>query len=126
MDMVFIISRQFGLLAAQWAWEDMFAAIGGSTVFSKIDLLHAYLQMELDEGARELCTINTHKGLYRYNRLPFGVSSAPAIWQWAMEQVLQGVAKTQCLLDDIIVVGATEDEHLRIIEEVLARLDQME
>ena len=78
--------------------EDMFAAIGGSTVLiSKIDLLHAYLQMELDKGARELCTINTHKGLYRYNRQPFGVSSAPAIWQRAMEQVLQGVAKTHAV-----------------------------
>ena len=97
--------------------------IGGSTIFSKIDLLQAYLQMELDEGARELCTINTHKGLYRYNRLPFGVSSAPAIWQRAMEQVLQGVPKTQCLLDDIIVAGATE-EHFRIIAEVLGKLDQ--
>eukprot|EP00731_Ephydatia_muelleri_P006573 Em0003g821a len=41
-----------------------------------------------------------------------------------MEQVLQGVPKTQCLLDDIIVTGATEDEHLRIIGEVLARLDE--
>ena len=41
-----------------------------------------------------------------------------------MEQVLQGVPKTQCLLDDIIVAGATEDEYLRIIEEVLAWLDQ--
>ena len=104
--------------------EDIFAAIGGSTIFSKIDLLQAYLQMELDEGARELCTINTHKGLYRYNRLPFGVSSAPAIWQRAMEQVLQGVPKTQCLLDDIIVAGATEEEHFRIIAEVLGKLDQ--
>ena len=35
----------------------MFAAIGGSTVFSKIDLLHAYLLMELDDGASKLCTI---------------------------------------------------------------------
>ena len=47
--------------------EDKFAAIEGSALFSKIDLLHAYmymyLQMELDEGARELSTINTHKGL---------------------------------------------------------------
>ena len=104
--------------------EDILAAIGGSTIFSKIDLLQAYLQMELDEGARELCTINTHKGLYRYNRLPFGVSSAPAIWQRAMEQVLQGVPKTQCLLDDIIVAGAIEEEHFRIIAEVLGKLDQ--
>ena len=56
--------------------EDIFALLGGSTMFSKVDLRHAYLQMELEEQAKELCTVSTHKGLYRYNRLPFGVSSA--------------------------------------------------
>ena len=99
---------------------DIFAAIRGSTIFSKIDLLHAYLQMRLDEGA-ENSAQSTHKGLYQYKRQPFGVSSAPAIWQRATEQVLHRVPKTQCLLDDIIMA---EEEHLRIIEEVLARLDK--
>ena len=58
-----------------------------------------------------------------YNRLPFGVSSAPAIWQQPMHETGETrgqVPKTQCPLDDIIVAGATKDEHLRIIEEVLA------
>ena len=66
--------------------EDIFALLGGSTMFSKVDLRHAYLQMEIEEQAKELCTINTHKGLYRYNRMPFGVSSAPAIWQRTMQK----------------------------------------
>ena len=61
--------------------EDIFASQGGSTMFSKVDLRHAYLQMELKEQAKELCIVNTHKGLYRYNRLRFGVSSAPALWR---------------------------------------------
>ena len=102
--------------------EDIFAAIGGSTIFSKIDLLHAYLQMRLDEGTDNSAQ-STHNGLYQYKRLPFhfGVSSAPAIWLRVTEQVLQGVPKTQCLLDDIIIA---EEEHLQIIEEVLARLDK--
>ena len=83
--------------------EDIFASLGGSTMFSKVDLRHAYLQMKLEEQAKELCTINTHKGLYRDNRQPFGVSSAPAIWQRTMELILHGISKTQCLIDDIIV-----------------------
>ena len=104
--------------------EDMFATLGGSTIFSKVDLRWAYNQMELDEDAQAVCTINTQKGLYRYNRLPVGVASAPAIWQRTMEQVLQGVVKTECLLDDIIIAGADEDEHFKILEEVLTRLNR--
>ena len=47
--------------------EDILATLGGSTVFSKIDLQSAYLQMELDDDSKKLATIHTHKGLYRYN-----------------------------------------------------------
>ena len=76
------------------------------------------------QKGQALCTITTQKGLYRYNRLPFGVALAPAIWQRTMEQVLQEVVKTQCLLDDIIIAGADEDEHFKILEEVLSRLSR--
>ena len=69
--------------------DNIFALLGGSTMFSKVNLRHAYLQMEPEEQAKELCTIDTHKGLYRYNRMPFGVSSALAIWQCTMEMILQ-------------------------------------
>ena len=103
--------------------EDIFATLGGSVVFSKIDLRNAYLQLELAEESKELCTLNTLKGLYRYHRLPFGVASAPAIWQRTIEQVLHGIRKTQCMMDDIIIAGANEEEHFNILEEVLARLD---
>ena len=54
------------------AAEEIFATLTGGTVFTKIDLAHAYQQLELDEHAQELLTINTHRGLYRYKRLPFG------------------------------------------------------
>ena len=55
---------------------EIFAMLTGGTVFTKLDLAHAYQQLELDEHAQELRTINTHRGLYRHTRLPFGVSSA--------------------------------------------------
>ena len=78
--------------------------------------------MELDEGSRKFMTITTHKGLYEYQRLPFGVASAPAIWQRAMDQVLQGLPNVQCYLDDIIVSGKTVDDHLQSLNAVLDRL----
>ena len=49
--------------------------------FTKVDLKSAYLQLLLNEASQELVTINTHKRLYRYKHLPFGVPSSPAIWQ---------------------------------------------
>ena len=61
--------------------EDLFASLAGGKSFSKLDLAHAYLQVELDQSAKKYVTINTHRGLYTYNRLPFGVASAPAIFQ---------------------------------------------
>ena len=55
-----------------------------------MDLKDAYLQMIMSDESMRLLTINTHKRLFRYNRLVFGVASAPASWQRAMDQVLQG------------------------------------
>ena len=104
--------------------EDLFATLAGGRIFSKIDLSHAYQQVELDEESQEYLTINTHKGLYRYKRLPFGVSSAPAIFQRIMDQLLQGVKFTVCRLDDILVSGRSTEEHLEILEEVFKRLQE--
>ena len=102
--------------------DDLFTTLAGGKRFTKIDLTQAYQQMALDDRSRELVTINTHKELYRYTRLPFGVASAPAIFQKTMDTVLQGLPKVICYLDDILVTGSTEEEHLSNVEKVLGRL----
>ena len=102
--------------------DDLFATLAGGKKFTKIDLTNAYQQMPLDQDSRELVTINTHKGLYRYTRLPFGVASAPALFQKVMDTVLQGLSHVICYLDDILITGANDEEHLRNVELVLERL----
>ena len=102
--------------------EDLFANLSGGKVFSKIDLSQAYQQMQLDDCSKELVTVNTHRGLYRYNRLPFGVASAPALFQHAMDTVLQGIPNVICYIDDILVSGKDQSHHLKNLEEVLKRL----
>ena len=54
--------------------DDIFASLGGGKKFSKIDLRQAYLQMEMEEESKKFLTINTHKGLFQYNRLVLGVA----------------------------------------------------
>ena len=71
--------------------EDLFATLERGKPFTKLDLSQAYQQLKLDEGSRKYVVINTHKGLFRYTRLPYGISSAPGIFQKAMEGLLQGI-----------------------------------
>ena len=80
--------------------------------------------MEVEEGSQDCLTINTHQGLYRYNRLVFRITSAPAIWQRSMDEVLEGVNGTNCVLDDMIITGKDDQEHLANLEEVLKRLKE--
>ena len=78
----------------------------------------------MEEESQEYLTINTHQGLYRYNHLVFGITSAPAIWQRAIDQVLDGVKGTSCILDDMIITGKDDQEHLDHLGEVLKRLKE--
>lgn len=82
--------------------DDLFAGLSGGKKFSKIDLNQAYLQIHVKEQSRKLLTINTHRGLFRYRRLRFGITSAPALCQRAMDQILTGLPGVQCHLDDIL------------------------
>uniref|UniRef100_A0A5S6R6A2 RNA-directed DNA polymerase n=1 Tax=Trichuris muris TaxID=70415 RepID=A0A5S6R6A2_TRIMR len=102
--------------------EDVFTVLNGGTVFSRIDFADAYLQIEVDEQSKELLTINTHRGLYRYNRLPFGVKSAPGIFQQIMDTMLAGLKGTVAYLDDVVVVGTTKEEHQKNLDAVLNRI----
>ena len=70
--------------------KDLLASINNGKIFSKLDLSNAFQQIELDDDSKHLVAISTQRDLYQYNRLPFGVSSAPAIFQRTMETFAKG------------------------------------
>ncbi len=89
--------------------DDLLTSLSGGVVYSKLDMV-----------------INTHKGLFKYNRLPFGVSSAPAIFQRVMESLLQDIPNVVVYFDDIhvLVASKSESEHLITLDKVLSRLKE--
>ena len=105
--------------------EELFASLSGGVEFSKLDLKNAYLKLELEKNSKQYTTINTHKGLFHYNRLPFGIASAPAIFQRAIETLLQGIPYTCAYFDDIVVTGKTDDEHLQNLQLVFQKLESV-
>ena len=102
--------------------EEIFSHLNQGAWFTQIDLADAYLQMEVNEDSKELVTVNTHRGLYQYQRLPFGVKCAPGIFQEAMDGMLVGLQGCAAYLDDIIVTGTTLEEHNRNVHALFKRI----
>ncbi len=97
--------------------------VGRGGEYSKLDMSHAHQQIVLDEESKKYVTVNTHKGLFTYTWLPFGISSSPAIFQHTMEGVLRGILQVVVYLDDIILTGREDKDHLRILDQVLQHLE---
>ena len=104
--------------------EDLFVTLNGGKQFSKLDISQAYQQVLLEDSSKQYTTINTHKGLFQYTRLPYGISSAPGIYQRIMENLLQGIPYVVVRVDDILVSGETEQSHIQNLKEVMRRLSE--
>ncbi|XP_053608362.2 uncharacterized protein K02A2.6-like [Plodia interpunctella] len=101
--------------------EDLLTKLHGGQKFSKIDLSQAYAQLELDDS-KECTVITTHKGLFMYNRLIYGLASSPGIFQRKLEQLFGDLPQVGVFLDDVIITGLDDKQHLATLEEVFSRL----
>lgn len=104
--------------------DELFTKLNGGELFTKLDLSHAYQQVVLDEKSQPYVTINTHLGLYRYTRLPFGVAAAPAIFQQMIDKMLDGLTQTGGILDDLIVTGQNDEQHIENFHHTLKKFEE--
>jgi len=103
-------------------FEEIVDKLRGGTQFSTLDLKDAYLQMPIHPSSQELLVISTHLGFFRYKRMVFGVASAAAAFQKAMDQILAGIPGVGWFLDDVIITGQNTEEHIDRLRIVLDRL----
>ena len=96
--------------------------IGKAKYFSKLDANSGFYQVVLTEKSKILTTFITPFGRFAYNRLPFGITSAPEFYQQQVSQILAGLPGTVCLMDDIVVSGRNEAEHDQRLQATLEKL----
>ncbi|XP_062707936.1 uncharacterized protein K02A2.6-like [Aedes albopictus] len=87
--------------------DDIFSKLNGCCYFSIIDLSDAYLQVEVDDDSKQLLTINTHRGLFRFNRLAPGVKSALGAFQQLMNSMIADLEGVESFLDDVLVFSSS-------------------
>lgn len=103
--------------------DEVLATAAGSKLYTRLDLERAYHQIELDEASKQLTVMSTPFGMFAYNKLPFGIKTAPAIFQRFISQVLQGIQGTIAYMDDILICGRDMEELKAREREVLDRIN---
>lgn len=104
--------------------DELLADLSSSKVFCVLDLTGAYQQLRVSESSQEFLTVNTHKGLFRFTRLVFGVKNAPAIFQAKMDEILRGIDNVKCYFDDVNIGGKDVEDCRRNLELVLERFNE--
>ena len=102
--------------------EQILAQIGDSTIFSKLDANAGFWQVKLSKESALLTTFITPYGRFCFNRLPFGITSAPEFFQKQMSKILIGLDGVICMIDDVLIHGKTPQEHDQRLVAVLTRL----
>ena len=103
--------------------SDLLDSVKDAKYFSLLDLRSGYWQIPVAQEDRAKTAFVTQNGLYEFTRMPFGLKTAPATFQRAMEVILAGLTFEICLcyLDDVIVFGKTLTEHNDRLKTVLTR-----
>jgi hypothetical protein len=102
--------------------QDILRKRNGYEFFTKIDISMQYYTFELDEASKDLCTICTPFGNYRYNRLPMGIKQSPDVAQEHMENLFRDLDEVDVYIDDVGVFSKSWEEHLESLHKVLTIL----
>ena len=102
--------------------EQTLARVAGAKVFSKLDANSGFWQIPLSAKSIPLTTFITPFGRFCFNRLPFGITSAPEHFQRRIGEILEGFEGFVNMMDDTLVYGRTQEEHDERLFKILQRI----
>ena len=87
-----------------------------------LDASSGFYQLPLHPESLHLTTFITSFGRYKFNRVPFGISSASEIYQRNMSELLEGLEGVETIIDGILIFGTTTEEHDRRLSKVMQKI----
>ncbi|UYV63745.1 K02A2.6-like, partial [Cordylochernes scorpioides] len=106
------------------ATEHILGQLGNACYFSKLDANSRFWQFGLAKESQKLTTFITPFGRFFFKRIPFGITSAPEIFQRKMTQLLGNIEGVVCFMDDIVVYGSSLEEHNERVRQVLKKIQE--
>ena len=91
--------------------EEIAYQLAGAVVFTKADALKAFFQVHITEKSSKLLVINTHKGRYRFKRMPFGAKMSQDVFQMKMDLIMEKCSGVISIYDNIVIYGTSEEDH---------------
>lgn len=105
------------------SFDELIHKLSNAVCFSRLDVKNALHQLELAEESRSITTFITHRGLFRYKRLLFGVNTASEIFQKVFERILTTCKGCINYIDDVVVFGGSVTEHDQNLTYVLQTIE---
>ena len=104
--------------------QDIFDQVGGSAIYSTLDLKSGYWQLPVAEADIHKTAFRCHRGLFEFVRMPFGLANAPAVFQRTMDRLMADLIGVCVLvyLDDIVVYSTSIQDHHKHLQLVFDRL----
>ena len=104
--------------------DQVWPTLSRARFFESLDLLMGFHQVEVDPRDRAKTTFLTHRGVYVYNVMPFGLCNAPATFQRLMEKVQGPLIGLGVLvyIDDVLIYAETLEQLIKIFSAVLKLL----
>ena len=106
--------------------EDLIDKLGKAKVLTKLDLTKGYYQVPVSQVDQLKTAFLTPFGKFQFRAMPFGLRNAPSTFQRLMDVALMDKSE-YCVayMDDVLIFSNNWEEHIKHIDEVLSKLEEL-